>query len=329
MKFASQHSARRIKPRILVVGSSNTDLIIQVAHIPKPGETVLGGEFARAAGGKGANQAVAAARAGGAVTFIARVGCDGNGEQALAGFAADGINVKHVIRDPSRPSGVALILVDQNGENCIAVASGANDRLCPADVRKSKEAFRRAQVVLLQLETPLPTVAASVALAAAAGVRVVLNPAPARPLPAQLLKRVYLLTPNESEAELLTGVAVTNEATAARAADKLRARGVQNVVITMGARGAFVAGKDVRQMIPGFKVKAVDTTGAGDVFNGALVVALAEGLPLLGAAQFASAAAAISVTRFGAQPSAPTRSGIQTLLTTGKVLPGPKTRRPK
>jgi len=329
MKFASQHSARRIKPRILVIGSSNTDLIIKVAHIPKPGETILGGEFARAAGGKGANQAVAAARAGGAVTFIARVGRDANGEQALAGFAADGINVKHVIRDPSRPSGVALILVDQNGENCIAVASGANDRLCPADVRKSKEAFRRAQVVLLQLETPLPTVAASVALAAAACVRVVLNPAPARPLPAQLLKRVYLLTPNESEAELLTGVAVTNEATAARAAEKLRTRGVQNVVITMGARGAFVAGKDMRQLIPGFKVNAVDATGAGDVFNGALVVALAEGLLLLGAAQFASAAAAISVTRFGAQPSAPTRTEIQTLLTTGKVLPASETRRPK
>ncbi len=329
MKFECQHSARRIKPRILVVGSSNTDLIIKVAHIPKPGETILGGEFARAAGGKGANQAVAAARAGGAVTFIARVGCDGNGEQALAGFAADGINVKHVIRDPSRPSGVALILVDRNGENCIAVASGANDRLSPADVHKSKEAFRRAQVVLLQLETPLPTVAACVALAAAAGERVVLNPAPARPLPAQLLTRVYLLTPNESEAELLTGLAVTNEATAARAADKLRTRGVQNVVITMGARGAFVAGKDVQQMIPGIKVHAVDATGAGDIFNGALVVALAEGLPLLEAAQFASAAAAISVTRFGAQPSAPTRSEIQTLLTTGKVLPGSETRRPK
>lgn len=318
-----------IKPRILVVGSSNTDLIIKVARIPKPGETILGGEFARAAGGKGANQAVAAARAGGAVTFIARVGRDANGEQAVAGFAGDGINVNHVLRDPTRPSGVALILVDQNGENSIAVASGANDKLSPADVRNAKAEFRRARVVLLQLETPLPTAAASVALAAAEGVRVVLNPAPARPLPAQLLQRIYLLTPNESEAELLTGVAVTNEATAARAADKLRTRGVQNVVITMGARGAFVAGKDVRQLIPGFKVNAVDATGAGDIFNGALVVALAEGLPLLEAAQFASAAAAISVTRFGAQPSAPTRTEIQTMLATGKVPLGLKARRPK
>ena len=321
MKIGSQNSARRIKPPILVIGSSNTDLIIKAARIPRPGETILGGEFARAAGGKGANQAVAAARAGGAVTFIARVGRDDNGEAALAGFAADGINVKHVIRDPTRPSGVALILVDQNGENSIAVASGANDKLSPADVRRAKSAFRRAQIVLLQLETPLATVVAAAALAAGADVRVVLNPAPARPLPAQLLKHLYLLTPNESEAELLTGVSVTDEATAARAADKLLARGVQNVIITMGSRGAFVAGKDWRQLIPGFKVNAVDATGAGDIFNGALVVALAEGRPLLEAARFASAAAAISVTRFGAQPSAPSRPEIEAMLTTGKVPP--------
>jgi ribokinase len=319
MNFRSQNNSRSTKPPVLVIGSSNSDLIIKAARIPKPGETILGGEFAHAAGGKGANQAVAAARAGGEVTFIARVGRDANGEQALAGFAADGINVKHVIRDAIFPSGVALILVDRNGQNCIAVASGANDKLSPADVRRAKGAFRRARIVLLQLETPLQTVVASVALAAAAEVRVVLNPAPARPLPDQLLKRVYLLTPNESETDLLTGVMVDNETTAAKAADQLLARGVQNVIITMGSRGAFVAGKDLRQMIPGFKVKAVDATGAGDVFNGALVVALAEGRPLLDAARFAGAAAAISVTRFGAQPSAPTRKEIQAVLATGKV----------
>lgn len=329
MKIGSQHSARMNKPPVLVIGSSNTDLIIKAARIPKPGETILGGEFVRAAGGKGANQAVAAARAGGAVTFIARVGRDANGESALAGFAADGINVKHVIHDPTRPSGVALILVDQNGENSIAVASGANDKLSPADVRKAKEAFRCAWVVLLQLETPLPTVVASAELAAAAGVRVVLNPAPAHPLPAQLLKRIYLLTPNQSEAEMLTGVAVSNEATAARAADKLLARGVQNVIITMAVRGAFVAGKNLRQLMPGFEVEAVDATGAGDVFNGALVVALAEGRSLTEAARFASAAAAISVTRFGAQPSAPKRREIEAVLATGKVPPAPKARRRK
>lgn len=318
-----------IKPPVLVIGSSNTDLIIKAARIPKPGETIMGGEFGRAAGGKGANQAVAAARAGGSVTFIARVGRDANGQAALAGFAADSINVKHIVRDATTPSGVALILVDQNGENCIAVASGANDKLSPADVRKANGAFRRARVALLQLETPLKTVEASVALAAAVQVRVVLNPAPARPLPAQLLKLIYLLTPNESEAELLTGVAVVNEATATRAADKLLARGVQNVIITMGARGAFVAGKNLRQLMPGFRVKAVDATGAGDVFNGALVVALAEGRSLPEAARFANAAAAISVTRFGAQPSAPTRPEIEAVLAAGKVLSAPKLRRPK
>jgi ribokinase len=317
------------RPAILVIGSSNTDLIIKAARIPKPGETILGGEFVRSAGGKGANQAVAAARAGGAVTFIARVGRDANGEQALAGFAADAINVKHVRRDAKTPSGVALIFVGKNGENSIAVASGANDKLSSADVRQAKSAFRGASVILLQLETPLPTVAAAMELATAAGVRVVLNPAPARPLPAQLLKRIFLLTPNESEAERLTGLAVTNEATAARAAEKLLARGVQNVIVTMGSRGAFVAGKDLRQMIPGFKVNAVDATGAGDVFNGALVVALAEGRPLLEAARFASAAAAISVTRFGAQPSAPTRREIQALLAMGGIETRVKARRQK
>jgi ribokinase len=289
----------------LVIGSSNTDLIIKVARIPKPGETVLGGTFARAAGGKGANQAVAAARAGGEVTFIARVGRDANGEQALAGFAAEGIDMKRVIRDTKFPSGVALILVDQDGENSIAVAPGANDRLNPADVRRVKWAFRRTRILLLQLETPLPTVAAAIELAVASSVQVVLNPAPARPLPARLLKDVYLLTPNQGEAELLTGVTVDDEVAAAKAAGQLLARGVQNVIITMGLRGAFVAGKDLRQMIPGFKVKAVDATGAGDVFNGTLAVALAQGQSLLEAARFACAAAAISVTRFGAQPSAP------------------------
>lgn len=316
-------------PSVLVIGSSNTDLIIKAERIPNPGETILGGEFARAAGGKGANQAVAVARAGGAVTFIARVGRDANGEAALAGLVAAGINVKHVVCDPTRPSGVALILVDQKGENSIAVASGANDKLSPADVHKAKEVFQRARVVLLQLESPLKTVAASVALAAAAGVRVVLNPAPARVLPVQLLKRIYLLTPNQSEAELLTGVTVTSEAAAAKAADKLLARGVQTVIITMGSRGAFVAGEGVRQLVHGFKVKAVDATGAGDVFNGALAVALAEGWTLLEATRFASAAAAISVTRFGAQPSAPTRREIETVLAKGTVRPGSKVRRRK
>jgi ribokinase len=307
------------KPRVLVVGSSNTDLIIKVARIPRPGETVLGGEFGTAAGGKGANQAVAAARAGGAVTFVARVGRDSNGDAALRGFAAAGLDVSHLRRDATRPSGVALIFVASTGENSIAVASGANGALSPADVRKAAGAFRKAQVILLQLETPARTVDAAVDLAAAAGVPVVLNPAPARPLPSRLLQGVHVLTPNEGEAELLTGVKVVNEAAAASAADALLARGVRSVVITMGSRGAFVAAGNVRQLVRGFRVKTSDATGAGDVFNGALAVALAEGAPLLDAARFGCAAAAISVTRFGAQPSAPRRREIQAMLDNPKV----------
>ena len=305
--------------RVLVIGSSNTDMTINVARLPRAGETILGGEFAMCAGGKGANQAVGAARAGGAVTFIGRIGRDMFGEQALASLAAEGINLDYVVRDPARPSGVALIYVGSHGENSIAVASGANASLKPADVRKAKRAFREASVLVLQLETPLETVQAAAELAARAGVRVILNPAPAQPLPASLLKRVYLLTPNESEAAMLTGVTVNNETGAAKAADKLRARGAKNVIVTLGARGAFLAGENVRGLIPAYKVKAVDATAAGDVFNGALGFALAEGQSLPEAARFANAAAAISVTRLGAQRSAPRRAEIELMLATGRV----------
>jgi ribokinase len=310
-----------IKPRVVVIGSSNTDLIIKTDRLPQPGETIIGGEYATAAGGKGANQAVAAARAGGAVTFIARVGRDANGDFALAGFIAAGIDVEHVSRDPMRPSGVALIVVGRTGENIIAVASGANDRLSVADVRRAAGALARARIVLLQLETPMRTVEAAIELAAAAGVRVVLNPAPARRLPRRLLERVYLLTPNQGEAEFLTGIQVSSITSAGKAADALLARGLQNVVITLGARGALVARPGSRQVIRGVRVKAIDATGAGDVFNGALAVALAEGTSLIEAARFGSAAAAISVTRMGAQPSAPTRRDIHAVLATGRVRP--------
>jgi ribokinase len=301
-------------PHILVVGSSNTDMIIKLDRIPRPGETLLGGAFVTAAGGKGANQAVGAARAGGKVTFVARVGQDMFGDQAVAGFIKDGIVVDHVTRDKTNPSGVALIFVGKDGENSIAVAGGANAKLSPADVRKAKAAFAGASVLVMQLETPLESVQAAADLAAKAGVRVILNPAPAQPLPDKLLQGVSIITPNETEAELLTGIAVTDTASAAAAAAKLRARGVQTVIITLGARGAFVATESGGQLVSGFKVKAVDTTAAGDIFNGALAVALAEGKPLDQAVRFGHAAAAISVTRLGAQPSAPTRREIEKFL---------------
>lgn len=303
-----------MKPFLVVVGSSNTDLVIRLDRLPRPGETRLGGEFSLAAGGKGANQAVAAARAGARVALVARVGRDLFGDRALAGFRRAGLQVKYVRRDPRAPSGVALIFVARNGENCIAVAGGANARLSPADVHRARPAIARAAAVLLQLESPLETVTAAATLAAHAGGQVILNPAPARDLPDTLLRRVTLLTPNETEAEALTGMRVRDERSARRAAERLLARGVGTVVITLGARGAYVAGGDLRQRVPGFRVRAVDTVAAGDVFNGALAVALAEGRPLLEAVRFANAAAAISVTRPGAQPSAPRREEIERFL---------------
>jgi ribokinase len=304
--------------QIVVVGSSNTDMIIKLDRIPRPGETLLGGEFTIAAGGKGANQAVGAARAGGSVTLIARVGQDMFGDQAIAGFKGDGINTDYVFRDKKNPSGVALIFVARDGENSIAVASGANGKLLPADVRKAKAAFAGASAVVMQLETPLETIEAAAQLANRAGVRVILNPAPARDLPASLLKLVSIITPNETEAELLTGVKVIDKLTASQAAEKLMNRGVETVVITLGSKGAFLATANERQLVPGFKVKAVDATAAGDVFNGSLAVALTEGKCLPEAIKFANAAAAISVTRLGAQPSAPRRKEIERLLKLSK-----------
>jgi ribokinase len=302
---------------VLVIGSSNTDMVIKMERIPKPGETILGGEFVTAQGGKGANQAVAAARAGGDVTFIARLGQDMLGNQAFASLRAAGINLKYVLRDPASPSGVALVLVSKTGENSIAVASGANSKLAPADIRGARRAFQKATVLLLQLETPLRTVETAASIATAAGLRIILNPAPARPLPEKLLRRLYLVTPNESEAELLSGVAIKDKGSAAKAARVLRGRGVRNVIITMGNRGAFVAGEEGTGLISAHKVKPVDTTAAGDVFNGALAVALADGKSLLDAARFASAAAAISVTRLGAQTSTPTGAEIARFLARG------------
>jgi ribokinase len=303
-----------VKKNIVVVGSSNTDMIIKLERIPKPGETILGGEFVTAAGGKGANQAVGAARAGGAVTFVARVGQDMFGARALEGFTKDGIDVSYVVEDKASPSGVALIFVARDGENSIAVASGANGRLSPADVKRARQALAGAAILIMQLETPLATVQAAAELAAAKGVQVILNPAPARPLPDALLKLVSILTPNETEAELLTGIKVDSDETAAQAAQALLGKGVQTVIITLGARGALVTTPTSAQLVPGFKVEPVDTTAAGDIFNGALAVALAESRALLDAVRFANAAAALSVTKMGAQPSAPKRKEIEKFL---------------
>ncbi len=299
---------------ILVVGSSNTDMIIRVPHIPRPGETILGGAFAMAPGGKGANQAVAAARAGGRVTFVVRVGDDVFGARALDNFEADGIDIRFAVRDAGAPSGVALINVDAGGENAISVAQGANGRLAVEDIERARQAFEEAGLVLMQLETPLPALLAASRLAAESAVPVILNPAPACPLDDDLLGAVEIITPNESEAEILTGISVSGPDDAARAAAALRRRGPRVVVVTLGERGAYAAGPDFEGLVGAFRVEAVDSTAAGDVFNGALAVALAEGRPLREGLRFASAAAAISVTRAGAQPSAPRRAEIDAFL---------------
>ena len=304
---------------IVVIGSSNTDMIVRTERIPRPGETLLGGEFITTAGGKGANQAVAAARAGGRVSYVARIGSDVFGEQSLAGWKKERIDCSHVSRDAKTPSGVALIFVAKNGENSIAVAGGANNKLSPALVKKAAPLIRRAATVLMQLETPLESIEAAAQIAAKAGVRVILNPAPAQKLPTDLLRLIDVLTPNETEAELLTGIRIRSEKDAVKAAAALQKAGAKNVIITLGSKGALVADAGASPvLIPAFQVTPVDTTAAGDTFNGALAVALGEGRSLPEAARFAAAAAAISITRLGAQPSAPKRSEIEKLMRTQK-----------
>ncbi len=296
--------------RIIVIGSSNTDMVIRSKKLPAPGETILGGTFLMNPGGKGANQAVAAARLGGNVTFVTKTGNDIFGSEAVQLFNKEGINSKYSVTDNENPSGVALINVDENGENCIVVASGSNGTLTPGDINNEVFTTNPADLFLMQLEIPLETVVYAAKRASDCGSKVVLNPAPAQNLPDELLRCLYLITPNETEAELLTGVKVTDSDSAEKASRYLREKGVQNVIITMGRSGAFLSSDTISQIIRGTPVKAIDTTAAGDVFNGALTVAVAEGMGLAEATVFANKAAAISVTRMGAQASAPFRREI-------------------
>jgi ribokinase len=296
---------------IVVVGSTNTDMVIKAPHLPQPGETILGGTFFMSAGGKGANQAVAAARLGGSVLFIAKTGYDIFGKQSVELFKKEGIDISCVIRDKFQPSGVALITVDDNGENCIVVAPGANTALSPRDIDEVKQKIENASLVLMQLETPIETVECVANIALSKGIKFILNPAPGAKLDDDLLKKLSIITPNQKEAELLTGIKVTDESSAKQAAIFLHSKGIETVIITMGALGAFVLHNNKESMIHGHKVKVVDTTAAGDVFNGALAVALFERKNMEDAVVFACKAAAISVTRLGAQASAPNRKEVE------------------
>ena len=300
--------------KITVIGSSNTDMILKTKRIPKPGETILGDKFTMAAGGKGANQAVAAARSGGDVTFICKVGEDVFGEEAIKGFQKDKINVDYIFKDKETASGIALIFVDDNGENSIGVGLGANANLSVADIEKCKYVIVSSSILLIQLETPVETVKAAAKIAFENNVTVILNPAPAQQLDDELLSYVSIITPNETEAELLTGIQNNNEDNYKKAATFLKGKGIEKILLTLGSKGVFVSTEQEEKIIPAFKVEAKDTTAAGDVFNGALAVALSENKSIEESVKFANAAAALSVKKFGAQPSIPYRIEVEELL---------------
>ncbi|MGR6980775.1 ribokinase [Testudinibacter sp. P27/CKL/0425] len=306
------------KPKKLaVLGSINADHVISVPHFAKPGETLSGYSYHIAYGGKGANQAVAAARLGMATDFIACIGSDDIGQAMVKAFAKDGINTDTISCIDGEMSGIAMIQVAESGENSIVIAAGANAALDEQLVKRFQQNILAADALLMQLETPLSGVLAAAKLAKQAGTKVILNPAPAQPLSDELLAQLDMITPNETEAEILTGITVVDEASAQQAADIFHQKGIATVLITLGAKGVFVSeqGK-AGQVIAGFRVQAVDTTAAGDTFNGGLLTALLEGKPLADAVRFAHAAGAISVTRQGAQPSIPTREETERFLQT-------------
>lgn len=296
---------------ILVIGSSNTDMVVKTEKFPAPGETVLGNTFFMNPGGKGANQAVAASRLGGRVTFISKLGRDYLGDQYIKTLKKERIDTRHVIRDDKLPSGVALITINSAGENNIVVAPGANFNLLAGEIDTNLFSSGKYSILLVQLEIPLVTVEHAVKTAAGNRMKVILNPAPARELPGHLMKQLWLITPDENEATELTGIRVSDELSAEQAATALTGKGVKNVIITMGSMGAYVKSEEFTGMIPAVKAEPVDTTAAGDVFNGALAVALTEGAGIKDAVIFANRAAALSVTRLGAQSSAPYRNELQ------------------
>ncbi len=300
-------------PKIVVVGSANTDMVVKVPHLLQPGETLLGSQFIMARGGKGANQAVAARRLGGEVTFIARLGRDNFGRDSAAAYREEGIDTSFIAWDDEAPSGVALIMVSETAENIIAVVPGANGRLSPGDICSADQTISEASFMLLQLEIPLETVEMAARLARSHGVRVILNPAPAVPLPRSILDNVDVITPNENEAAILLGEDFdpTSERAVSHLFNKLK---IPSLVMTLGRRGAQICQGSQAVSVPTYPVEPIDTTAAGDAFNGALAVALGRGEGLESAVRFANAVGALSTTRMGAQPSLPTAAEVDAFL---------------
>jgi ribokinase len=299
--------------KIVVVGSCNTDMVIKADRLPVPGETILGGTFFMNPGGKGANQAVAASRMGGNVTLISKTGNDVFGKQSVMLYTAENIKTDYIYSDPKHPSGVALITVDSQGENCIVVASGANAYLNPSDIEKASAEIEGSDLVLMQLEIPIETVEYVAEMANKKGIKVILNPAPARALSDNLLKNLYIIIPNKSEAEILSGIKVSDIDSAKQAADIISAKGVDIVVITLGSQGALIKEYAEYHFVEAYTVDALDTTAAGDTFCGSVCVGLSEGRSILDSVKLAARAAAITVTRMGAQASIPYRSELSSL----------------
>ena len=300
--------------KLAVLGSINADHILNLTHFPRPGETVIGKQYQVAFGGKGANQAVAAGRSGADIAFIACVGDDDTGERIRQQLMNDRIDISPIEAVPGESTGVALIFVNGDGENTIGIHAGANAALTPVRVEQHQQVIADASALLMQLESPLESVLSAARIAHQHQTQVILNPAPATALSDELLSLVDMITPNETEAQILTGVAVTSDEDAARAAAVLHDKGIRTVLITLGSRGVWLSEQGKGQRIPGFRVEAVDTIAAGDTFNGALITALLEQRPMAEAVRFAHAAAAIAVTRHGAQPSVPWREEIDRFL---------------
>ena len=305
------------RPVVTVVGSLNMDLVIRAPRRPQRGETLIGDSFATFVGGKGLNQAIAAARGGAEVRMVGRVGQDDFGGRLLQALAADGIDARHVVVDDQASTGIAAIVIDAEGDNSIIIVQGANGRLDAAQIDAAADTITGADIVVVQLEVPLDAVQRAAALAHAAGVKVLLNPAPARPLPDALLRLVDVLAPNETETQILTGLSVADDESASLAARALLERGVGAAVLTLGARGALLAERSRALRVPGYTVPVVDTTAAGDAFCGVLAVELARGEPLERAIRYANAAGALATTTLGAAPSMPLRAAIEELVQAG------------